>query len=225
LAGASHLVDIFGSLLAHDVDNVVDGDQADQLIPLIDHWNSEDIVLGYQVRHLLLVLVGAYVDHVGDHHVLKEGHGRYGQQLAQRQDPHQMAMGIGHIDIKNHFGIAGLLQSLDSLLHGGVLAQREDLRRHDTAGGIFGILQQLLDLFRMLILHGGEDFFSDFLGQVADDFDSIIVGHLLQHLGDGLTTDLLQQKRSGIMIKFRKNTGCRFGILNQIKQNLLFVGG
>ncbi len=116
------------------------------------------------MRNLLLVLVGAHIDHLGDHHVLQEGHWRYGQQLAQRHDPHQMAMGIGHINIKNHLRIVGLLQSLDGLLHGGVLAQREDFRRHDTAGGIFGILQQLLDLFRMLILHGGEDFFGDVLG-------------------------------------------------------------
>ncbi len=97
-ARPGHHVNIFGRLLAHDIDYIVDGDDPLEFILLIDDRDRQQIVLGDNLRHLLLVGFGADAEHVAGHDVLQCGARRHGQQLAQRQDANQMSVHISHIE-------------------------------------------------------------------------------------------------------------------------------
>ncbi len=157
------------------------------------------------------------------HDVLQLGVGRDDEQLPQGENPHQVVVLVGDVDVEDHLHILGLLQRGDRLPDGQVLLQGEDLRRHDAAGGVLLVLEQLLDLLRVFILHDVEDLFGEFLGHVADDVDGIVVGHLLENLGDGLLFDLLQELGAGAVIELGKDVGRGFGLLDEVEEDALFL--
>ncbi len=108
---------------------------------------------------------------------------------------------VGDVDVENHLHVFGLLQGLDRLVGGEILLQGEEFGGHDPAGGVLAVLEQLLDLLRVLVLHDVQDLFGQLLGEIADDVDGVVVGHLLEDLGDGLLVDLLQQLGPGAVIQ------------------------
>ena len=63
-------LDVLFRLLLDDVDDVVDGDDADQAVLAVDHGGSDEVVLAEQPRHLLLIvedrdLAAVLVDQIG----------------------------------------------------------------------------------------------------------------------------------------------------------------
>ena len=56
---AGQTIDVFGRLVLDDVDDVVNGDDADQLVLFVDDRNGEEVVGRDLARHFLLVHVDA----------------------------------------------------------------------------------------------------------------------------------------------------------------------
>ena len=59
LGHAGQPVDVLGRLVLDDVDDVVHGDDADELVLLVDDRNGEQVVGGHLPRHFFLVRVDA----------------------------------------------------------------------------------------------------------------------------------------------------------------------
>ena len=62
---AGQAVDVLGRLVLDDVDDVVDGDDADELVLLVDDRDRQQVVGGDLPRHFFLVGVDADADEVG----------------------------------------------------------------------------------------------------------------------------------------------------------------
>ena len=62
---AAQLLDVLGRLLLHDVDDVVDGDDALHAALGVDDRHGQEVVLGEQLAHRLLVHVLGHGDDLG----------------------------------------------------------------------------------------------------------------------------------------------------------------
>ncbi len=223
LAGAGHLVDVLGRLVAQNVDDVVDGDDAHQPVSIVHDRHRQQVVLLDHLGHLLLVDVGAHADDVADHDILERLARRDHEQLAQGEDADQVAVVVGDVDVEDHLHVFGLLQGGNRLADQLVLAQRENLGGHDAAGGLFAVLEQLLDLLGVLVLHDMKDLFGDFFRHVADDLDGVVVGHLLQDAGDRLLLHLLEQARGRIVFQLGEDVGGCLRVGKQVEEDALFL--
>ena len=74
---------IFGGFVLDDVDHVVHGDDADQLVAFLDDRNGKEVVGGDQPRDLFLVHIHARADRIGGHDALQRRLGRHEQQSPQ----------------------------------------------------------------------------------------------------------------------------------------------
>ena len=71
------------------------------------------------------------------------------QQVAQRDDAGEAAVGLDDVDVVDALVLGGLgAQLVDDLLDGHVLGDGGDLRRHDAAGGLLLVAEQRADRAR-----------------------------------------------------------------------------
>ena len=82
--------DVLGGLVLDDVDDVVHGDDADQLVLVVDDRNGQQVVVGHLLGDLLLVGVDAGLDQLRRHDPLERRLRRDQQQSAQRHHAHQV---------------------------------------------------------------------------------------------------------------------------------------
>ena len=175
-----HLVEVLGRLFPGDIDHVVDRDDAHQLVMVVHHRNGQQVILGGDPRHFLLVGVRPHSDHVGGHDFLQPNLRVVQQQLPQRQDSDKVVAVVHDIEVEDHFGLLVLLERPDRILHQCVLVQGEDVGSHDPAGRFLRIHQQLLDLGGLLPLHQREQPLAEFRGQLGDELGGVVGGKLLE---------------------------------------------
>jgi hypothetical protein len=103
-------------------------------------------------------MVPSNIDQIGRHDPLERRALRDQQQPAQRHHADQVAARVDDVEIKDHLDVARALQRGDRLRGGHILRKREDLRVHDAAGGLLGVLEQVADIAaRGALLHQLED--------------------------------------------------------------------
>ena len=68
---AGQPVDILGRLVFDDVDDIIDGDDADQFVLFVDDRNRQQVVAGDVLGHLLLVGIHPRANQVGRHDPLQ----------------------------------------------------------------------------------------------------------------------------------------------------------
>ena len=152
-AGARHREQVFGVLGLDDVDDVVDGDETDQLVGLVDDREREKVVLGNEPGDLALVGAGADADDLGDHDGLKRPAGVADHKLPQIADADELPVLVDHIEIEGHLDVfVARLERLDGLAAGGGPGEREDVGRHDAAGRVFVIGEERVDLIGVVTL-------------------------------------------------------------------------
>jgi hypothetical protein len=69
---AAEFQDVFGGLRFHDVDDVVEGDPAEQLAIGVHHGHGGDVVARHETRDILLILLRLYLHDRLLHHVPHE---------------------------------------------------------------------------------------------------------------------------------------------------------
>ena len=144
LRHAGQPVDVFGRLVLDDVDHVVHGDDADELVLGVDDGNARAGCTTRpgarplpdrcrrarcRPRSVMIRLSGRV--------------GRHEQQPAQRDDADEMAPVVHDVEVEDHLDVAGLLERRDRLAGREVLRQGEDVRVHQAAGGLLFVLEQL----------------------------------------------------------------------------------
>ena len=87
-----------------------------------------------------------------------------------------------------------LADALDRLGHGGGLLHGDRVRRHQPAGGVLRILEEVLDVLGVLLLHEVEQILGLLARQLLDDLRRVIGRHLVE---DARDLDLVERLHQG----------------------------
>ena len=203
-----HFLDVFGGLLLHDVDDVVDRDDADEAAFLVHDRDGEQVIVRELFRDVLLVVRGAGVDDVRVHDVLKDLVIVAQKQILDRDDALQPALGGCDIaDVDGLLVLADAADAGDGLADGHVFLQVDVLRRHDAAGGIFGVLEVFVDERARLGVGRAHDALDDVRGQLLHHVDRVVDAQVFNDVaelgvGDGVDDGLLL-----LDLQIRKHVG------------------
>ena len=137
----SALMSSSASSLDH-VDDVVEGDDADQPVVGVDHRRRHQVVALEQPRHLLLVVVGAHAAALRVHQLGDRHRALGAQQTVERHGAEEAAVLVDHIELVEAFRqVDGLAHVVDGLADGPARRHRDELRLHAPAGGILRIVE------------------------------------------------------------------------------------
>ena len=89
-------------------------------------------------------------------------------------------MTVDDVELEGALARDGVTDVLDRLLHGRVLAHGDEVRRHQPAGRMLRILEDLLNVLGVLFLHEVEDFFGLVPGELFHDVGGMLRGHLVE---------------------------------------------
>ena len=112
---AGQAVDVLGRLVLDDVDDVVDGDDADELVLFVDDRDREQVVRRDQPRDFFLVGVGPHAGQIGRHDPLQRRRRRHEQEPAQRHDADEVAARVDDVEVEDHLDVARSLERRDRL--------------------------------------------------------------------------------------------------------------
>jgi len=188
-----HFFNIFRCFLLDDVNDVIDGDDADHAVLSIHHRHRIEVVLLEHLRDHFLVVMRPAGNHVAVHDCADAVVRLFQQQRPQRHGADQLSFGIKHIAGVDRLRIhAQLADALDGFIHIHVFFQIDELDRHHAAGGIIRILQQMVDVLAGIRAGVFQDFLDDIRRHLFQQIDRIIrlqiidddTGFLFRKFGD-----------------------------------------
>ena len=226
---AGHFLNVLGGLFFHNVDGVVHGDDADEPVFGVHDREGVEVILGEHLRDGLLVLGRRDGDDVRLHDILDHVVIVRENERSQRERADETAF-VGHIAGVDRFLIdAGALDALGRLLHGHLRAERDELRRHDAAGAVLRIAQDLVDHPAHVGVGLPENALYDVCGHLLDEIDRVVHIQLVHdflefrvgkaadqqllllglHFDERFRRQLLRQQpeeeRQGELVRFFKN--------------------
>ena len=132
-----HLFDVFRGLLLHDVDDIVDRDDTDEAAFLIHDRDRDQVVVRDHVRDLFLVVGRRGIDDIRVHDVFEDHIVIRQQQILDRDDALELALGRRDIaDVDRLLILADLADAGKCLTHTHVFFQIHELGRHDAASRV-----------------------------------------------------------------------------------------
>ena len=203
-----HLLEVLGVLVFDDVNDVVDGDYADEPRLVVNNGNGEQVVFSCDVRNVLLVVerVDAYELGVGVHYVADKLVVLCRQQRVQGDGADKMALVV---DAKA--GVDGLLvdgcraDMLNGLTDREEVMQLDHLDSHYRACAVFGIFQKSVYKASCLSVRLCEHAAHDVCRHLLEEVDGVIKKHIVEQafkLGIGYQIEKLRLR---IGLKIRKN--------------------
>ena len=175
-----HLLDVLGVLILNDVDDVVDGDDADQALLLVAHGDGGQVIAAEIVGDGLLVVGGLGADDVGVHDVADDRALGRDDQLAQGNLSDEVAL-----IVDDEAGIDGLLVDagaadiVHGLADGEVVVQVHILDGHQASGAVFGIIEQLIDGGAGGLIGVLEHLFDDVGRHFLQEIDGVVHEHVV----------------------------------------------
>ena len=119
-------------------------------------------------------------------------------------------MVVDHVEVERVLAGGRLADVLDGLGDGGVLVHGDEVARHEAAGGVLGILEELLDLLGLLLLHEVEDLVGLLLGQLLDHLDDVVGRHLVEDARDLVLVEGADQLQQRLVVQLGQH-GARPG--------------
>ena len=199
--GAGHAEDVLRRLVAHDVHDVLDADRAQQAIGPVHDRQRDQVVLGDDAGHFFLVGLRRHADHVGIGDGANGAGGVGGQQPPQRHHADQVAMGVDREDLEAALLGRHLADVGHRLGDGGGVGDGHDVGRHQAAGRLFGILEELLHLLGLLGLHQVEDRLGLRAGQLLDDVGGPLGRHVVEDARDLLALQRLHEIEQRLIVQ------------------------
>jgi hypothetical protein len=124
-------VDVLSRLLAHNVDHVIDRDDADQLVLFVHYGECEQVIGGDHSRDLFLVGVCRHLDNVADHDLAQRGRRGIQKQLPQAHHAQQVVAQIDDVEVEGHLELfRAALERGDGLRDRHVFVERKIVGRH-----------------------------------------------------------------------------------------------
>ncbi len=160
----------------------------------VDHRDPEEPVALDEVGHLLPVDEGTHRDRVGDHHLFQARPGAGEDQIPEVDDASQPALVVDHVDVGQVLVLlVELTDPLDRLTCGQAQRQCGDLRGHETARRVVGVLEKSADLLFCGVLEQGEHVLADLVVELVEEVGGSLPGHLRDRRGELLDRHLLDQ--------------------------------
>ena len=192
-----HLFDVFRGLLLHDVDDIVDRDDTDEAAFLIHDRDRDQVVVRDHVRDLFLVVGRRGIDDIRVHDVFEDHIVIRQQQILDRDDALELALGRRDIaDVDRLLILADLADAGKCLTHTHVFFQIHELGRHDAASRVFRIFQVLVDEVARGGCRRAHDTLDNVGRQLLHHVDSVVDVQLFDNagelrIGDGVDDRLL----------------------------------
>jgi hypothetical protein len=140
-------VNVLRLLLGHDVDDVVDGDDAEEGATAVDHGNGLHVILRHELGDLLLVGLGRDGDQVLGHDLFDALLGVRKEDVTQRSDADESLLGVDDVQVVDELDVLSLAAHLLDRIVGRRFAMGLDvIGGHEVAGAGLGPTRQLLDL-------------------------------------------------------------------------------
>ena len=190
---AAERLQVLVRLLLDDVDDIVDGDDADQPVGGIDDGGSDQIVLAEHPRDLFQVVehrdpAAVFVGQFGERHRPARA-----QQRVERNGAVPVLVGIDRVDLVKAAGqIGGVAHVVDGLANGPVRRHRDELRLHAPACGVLRIKQAALQRIALGGRQLFEDLFLVLLVEAFEQFDGVVGFQFAHTLRDRLRLQLLE---------------------------------
>ena len=190
---AAERLQILVGLFLDDVDDVVDGDDADQPVGGVDDGGCDQIVLAEHPRDLFLVVehrdaAAVFVDQFGELHRPPRA-----QQRVQGDGALPVLVGIDGVDFVKPVGQIGrVAHVVDRLANGPVRRHRDEFRLHPPAGGIFRIQQAALQRLALGRRQLFEDLFLVLFVEALEQFDGVVGFQFANALRDRLRLEFLE---------------------------------
>ena len=145
---AAELLDVLGRLLLHDVDDVVDGDDALHPPFGVDHRDRHEVVLREEPADRLLVHVSPTLTTSVRHDVAHRLVRLRGEELLNDTTPRRRCSVVDDVDVVDGLEMRArlLAQVADRLVDGHVRAQPRVARVHQTAGLVLRVREEAGDL-------------------------------------------------------------------------------
>ena len=151
---------------------------------LVHHRHGDEVVLRHEPRHVLPVHLGRHAHHVLVPHGEDGLPGLGDEEPAQRDDADQMPVIVHHVQLERALLGDRLAHVVDRLLHRRALVHGDEVRRHEAAGGVLRILEDLLDLLGLLLLHEVQDLLGVLARQLLHDVGRLLGRHLVEDARD-----------------------------------------
>ena len=161
--------------VADDIDHIVDGDAADELVVRIDHRRRNPVALLEKLRHPLRRQRNRNRLDVGAHDIEHERGGVRHEQLAQRQDALKIILAVDHVNAVGHFGndiVAAQIAQHE--FHRVPLAHGDGVGVHQAAGGVLVVGQHGLEPLAVLLVHRLQYFIGDLLRELLEDVGEVV---------------------------------------------------
>jgi hypothetical protein len=188
-----------------DVDDVFHADGPQQAVAVVHYGHLDDVVAAHEARHLFLVGVGVDGLHVVAANGADGRAGIGGDEPVQRHHAHQVVVVVEDVQIEGVVAGGRLADVLDRLRDRGMLAHGDDVRRHEPARGVLGVLEELLHLLGFLLLHEVEDLVRLLLGQLLDDLDHVIGRHAVEDARDLVLVERAHELQQGGIVELREH--------------------
>ena len=206
-AEALHVLGVF---LDQRVDDVIDGDDALDHAIVIDDRNGDEVVLARKARDFLAIggrrnglnFLPGYVRHLAAF--------RGGEQLAERHHALDAAGGVGGINRIHRlqaFRSGDASDGGERFFHRRVLRYGDELRRHQTAGRIGLVGEELLGLGALGGRNLGENFLRALFLETLEGVGAIVRRHLRDELGRLADTHRLEDFGAQLLVQVLENIG------------------
>ena len=175
-----HLLDVLGVLILNDVNDIVDGDDADEAALFIADGDGGQVVTAEIVGDSFLIVRGGGADDIGIHDIADAGAFRRDNQLAQGNLTDEPALIVDDVA-----GVDGLLVDaraadvIHRLAHGEIIVQIDIFNGHQASGAVFRIIEELVDGLARALVGVLQNLFDDVGGHFFQKVHRIIHEHIV----------------------------------------------
>lgn len=168
----------------------------------VDHGHGHQVIFRHQLGHLFLVHLGRHAHDAFVAHREDRAPGVGDEKPTQGDHTDEMPMVVHHVELEGALVRDRLANVLDGLFHRGVLVHGDDVGRHESSGGVFRILEDLLDLFGFRLLHEVENLLRLLGGQLLHHVGGVLGRHLVEDARDLDLVEGAHQLEEGVVIEF-----------------------
>ena len=182
----AELLHVFRLLFLDRVDDVVDRDDAHDVIRLAHHRHDDEIVVRDNARDLFPVGARLHALHFRPGHVAQQRPFGRGEQLAQRQHTGEPALVIRRVDRVDRLALSAARDDANlaqRFFHRRARGLGDELRRHQTAGRVRIEQSQRLCLAPRLLRHLLDDLVGVLLVELLEDVGPLVRRHRAHERG------------------------------------------
>src|SRR5690606_18349711 len=200
---AGQTQDVLAVLFLNDVDDVIDGQLADQPPARIDHGRRDQVILLEDIGDFFLIDVD--LDDVDRLHQLGQRRGaRAAQHPADGHPADRAVHRIDDIDVEEELGQVVALGAdvVDGVADVPELRRGHELALHQAAGRILFVAERGFDGGPVNLGHGGQHALALIVLKVFDHRGGVVRIELLQGFGQGGRGDPLQHLLADAVVHF-----------------------